>query len=299
MRPTSNEARLRALTEFEYWWCGSEIRHSAEPAGLEPLVTKYELATCLLDLRVCTRLKQLGVSKCRVAKAPTECPTDGDIEITSPLLAAKEELLAQYKKVWAEANPEDGEHGQDERAEGTETGQVSDDDDGFGAFEPASSISREDRAAAEFEEKFINWRKLSQKVVAAMKEKGTMAAEPAAGHDISSDMPGAQASVTCEEKQLWREIKFDVGPWMRHVGVRPDLYGHIPALARRALGRNNSASRCERDFAISKFFCGPLASRVDPWHVRDRTRLRMNKDYILWLDQQHANPPAPLSVALD
>lgn len=300
LHPTSNEARLRALTEFEYWWCGAETRHSNEPAGLEPLITRHELATCLLDLRVCTRLKKLGVDKCRVTKAPADHLTDSDIEDTTPLQAAKSELLSWYKQIWAEHNPE-----REEQSGEAPGGEGSDDDDGFGALQPTGRVSREDRAAAEFEEKFTNWRKLSQQMVHAMREAGSLYEDvaPATGtadgiEDIADDLPGVQASVTREERLLWREMKHDIGPWMRQADANFEMYGHIPALARRVLGRNNSASRCERDFASAKFFCGPLSSNVDPWHVRDRTRLRMNKGTILWLDQKKAMAPLQPSAGL-
>ena len=111
----------------------------------------------------------------------------------------------------------------------------------------------------------------------------TDAEAPAASINVDVDVAShLEVPITEKEAELWRLIKFDIAPFMlaaeSHVMHRGHLmYGFLPALARRYLGRLQSESYCERVISFLGQVANDRTVAAKAKTIGNRVVVHMNK----------------------
>jgi hypothetical protein len=278
--------KRRAILEAERRWCGntSDTALNDEP----PIWSNDQKAAAVLDLRVVAEIK-------KYTDDPADCFDHFYEEVFKP-----EWMRRHGAAEGTDTEPEADEENDEIQALCGALG-----------FQGSGAVKEDDAILCEraYKKWMPNWLVLSSRVVKNMNKiplKVTaVVATAEADADANAESPAhstiaeataaastnADAAAVLEvpitemEAELWRLIKFDIAPAMleaelptRHGnGVYSPMYGFLPALARRYLGRLQSESYCERVISFLGQVSNDRTVAAKTETIGDRVVVHMNK----------------------
>ena len=125
------------------------------------------------------------------------------------------------------------------------------------------------KAESEFTSSFVEWLKLSRKVIKILTEKQV------------EEKAKTENECSSVEIELWTTIKLDIAPFYREAECQQILYGLFPRLARKYVGNLMSESFCERVISAANDVLTKGNTLLDCNDINMMCTLRMNRTFML------------------